>query len=144
MQKTIIGVWGTANVGKSMTIANLGRLIQTAGGVTTANITAEDYQAIFEYLGHNIGVQTYGDIGRVVREGLAFFLAGNCDVIVIASKGYGETVHRIGEFAGDNGYRIIWTTPFEVRDGLTGVSDIKAYGATHLLQVVNDLISGIV
>lgn len=143
MQKTIIGVWGTANVGKSMTLASLGRQLQTAGGITETDISEPktDYRAVFEYLSHTIGIQTFGDVEQLVVEGLEHFLNTECEIVAIASKGYGGTVDAIVAFARNNNYRIIWVTPYDTRDELTEFSTLKAYGASHLLRMIDDTIS---
>jgi len=141
-QKTIIAVSGTANIGKSMTISSLGRQIVAAGGTAPDDVTTKDYRAVIKYLSKIIGVQTYGDTEDLVQSGLDALLNHNCDIIVIASKGYGATVDAIGAFAGTNGYRLIWTSPYEVRDGSIPTTTIKDYGASHLLLMINDIISG--
>lgn len=141
-QKTIIAVSGTANIGKSMTISSLGRQIVASGGVTSDNVAAKDYRAIINYSNKIVGVQTYGDTESIVQSGLDTFLNQNCDIIVIASKGFGSTVDAIGAFAGANDYRLIWISPYEVRDGSIPTNTIKDYGASHLLLMIDDIISG--
>jgi len=141
-QKTIIAVSGTANIGKSMTISSLGRQIVATGGTTLDDVTTNDYRAITKYLSKIIGVQTYGDTEGLVQSGLDALLNHNCDIIVIASKVYGALVNAIGAFAGANGYRLIWTSPYEVRDSSIPTVTIKDYGASHLLLMINDIISG--
>jgi hypothetical protein len=141
-QKTLIAVYGTANVGKSMTISELGRNLNSSGGITSSNISLREYRAIMKYLNHSIGLQTYGDLEYLVRDGLNIFLKNNCDLIVIATKSYGATVDTLGAFAGANGYRIIWIAPFEVRDNTIATNVIKEYCAAHLLTTINDIITG--
>ncbi len=143
MTKTIIALWGTANIGKSMTLARLGRQLQANGATTNANITGGDYRAIFQYQNKTIGLQTYGDTEHLVNQGLTEFQNQQCDIIAIASKSYGATVDTIGAFAGQNGYRIIWSSPYEVRDGSITTDTIKNYAASHLLRMVDDVIAGI-
>ena len=142
IQKTIIGVYGTSNVGKSMTLVLLGRQLEEIGAITDSNLAHWDYRAVFEYQNHKVGVQTYGDIEPLVREGLDLFLREECDIIFIASKTYGDTVDRIGVFAQENNYRILWFAPYEVRDERTPVLTVKNYAASNLLLMANNIIAG--
>ena len=144
MEKTIIGLKGKANVGKSMTLSRLGRQLRNAGGVTQDDIDKSEYWAVFEYQGVKIGVQTYGDHVNDVSAGIAGFLDRQCAIIVTASKTTGDTVDHLNQVAGTNGYRIIWARPYEVGDGSIAVEVIKEYGASHLLRMINDIISGII
>lgn len=141
-QKTIIAVSGTANIGKSMTISSLGRQIVAAGATTTDNISKNDYSAILAYKFKTIGIQTFGDLEELVKNGLIHFFNLKCDIIVIASKGYGATVKAIEEFAGVNKYRVIWTTPYRVWDGTISENDIKDYTASHIKMMIDDVILG--
>ncbi|MCB9336595.1 MAG: hypothetical protein H6577_00545 [Lewinellaceae bacterium] len=111
MKKTIIAIYGTANVGKSMTLSRLGRQLQANGAITTDDISRNDYRAVFNYLNRIVGVQTFGDINWMVEEGLNHFLNQSCDIIAIASKTYGGTTRTLNEFARDNHYRLIAPVP---------------------------------
>lgn len=142
MKKTIIGVYGTANIGKSKTINRLGHLIGENGGSSDNNINFYDYFAVFSYKSACVGIQTYGDYKFAVEEGLGKFKEQNCEVIVIASKQYGGTVDVLNEFAKDNDFRVIWVTPYQVLDGSIDIDELKNYSAQHLLRMVNDVIDG--
>jgi len=141
-QKTIIAVYGTANVGKSMTLSSLGRQLSAAGGTTNDNFSKADYNAIFNYTNRIIGVQTFGDLVGFVQTGLDHFLINSCDIITIATKRYGDTVNAVGAFAGNNGYRVIWVAPYEIRDNSITVTNIKDYCASHLRLMIDDIIAG--
>lgn len=141
IQKTIIGIYGTANVGKSTTLRSLGSQLVSSGATTTDNMRTWEYRAVFNYLQTKLGLQTFGDHFTLVEEGLNHFLNNHCDLIVIATKRYGDTIDTVGAFAGDNGYRIIWIAPYEVRDGSIETQVIKDYSASHILLTINDIIS---
>lgn len=142
MKKTIIALKGTANIGKSMTLSRLGRQLQANGAVTNEDITREDYRAVFRYNNVTIGLQTYGDTEHLINQGLSGFLNQQCDIIVIASKSYGATVDALYTFAGQNSYRLIWASPYEVRDGSITTDKMKSYNASHLLRLIDDIIAG--
>lgn len=144
MNKTIIALWGTANVGKSMTLARLGRQLHANGATTTAHISGTDYRAIFQYQDKTIGLQTYGDTEYLVNQGLVEFQNQHCDIIVIASKSYGATVDAQVTFAERNGYRLFWATPYEVHDDSITTDIMKTYSASHLLRMIDDVISSII
>ncbi|MDO9576422.1 MAG: hypothetical protein Q7J16_00905 [Candidatus Cloacimonadales bacterium] len=143
MEETIIALKGTANIGKSMTIARLGRLLQKNGGITADKISDYDYRAVFSYKDQTIGIQTSGDVGDFVCGELKYFLGEKCSIIVIASKTYGKTKKCITDFARQNDYRLILSTPYQVRDDSITTDSIKNYCANHIMSMINDIISGI-
>ncbi|MEP4534962.1 MAG: hypothetical protein ABJ004_17845 [Cyclobacteriaceae bacterium] len=140
----MIVLQGTANVGKSMTLASLGQQIQAKGGVTANNLNRKDYWAIFNYQGVKVGVQTYGDHVNVINQGIPKFLSNSCDIIAIAAKSSGATIDTLKQIADTNHYRVILTKPYEVRGGFNPISTgtIKDYCASHLLLMIDDIISG--
>lgn len=140
--KTIIAVSGTADVGKSMTLTRLGRQLLTNGGITIEDLTPNEYRAVFEYAGATVGVQTYGDSDQVVREGLDIFLEEKCQVIAMACKRYGATALRIENFARQNDFRVIWTSPYQVWDNSITVDVIKSTSARHLRFMIDEIIDG--
>jgi Mrp family chromosome partitioning ATPase len=142
-QKTIIVSSGKANVGKSMTLSRLGEQLSIAGATTMQSFPKKDYHAYFNYKSKEIGIQTYGDTEKLVKDGLKAFNSKSCGIIVIASKGFGATVKAIESFAKANDYRVLWTTPYRVWDGSISESDTKDYSASHLKMMVDDVITGI-
>ncbi|WP_298779036.1 hypothetical protein [uncultured Polaribacter sp.] len=139
MEKAIIVASGKADIGKSLTLSKLGKMLNPS-----LSITRKDYQICFDYKNIKIGLQTFGDTEFYVKNGLTDFLKEDCDLIIIASKGFGKTVTAIENFAGANDYRVIWTTPYRVWDGSITTDDIKRYSASHLFQMVDDVISNII
>lgn len=125
-----------------MTLSRLGKQLVTAGATTTNPLAKKEYHAYFKYQGIKIGIQTYGDIKRLVEGAINAFISKECDIIAIASKGYGATVDIIEELALANDYRVIWTMPYRVWDGSISESDIKDYAASHLKLMVDGVISG--
>jgi hypothetical protein len=140
--KTIITVSETADRGKSLTLNKLGSYLVSSGANTAYSLSNKDYYAVFNYKGVIVGVQTFGDTLDVVRDGLRSFQIDKCDIILIATKRHGETVKEVESFANNNAYRVVWTAPYKVWDGQISVAAIKEYTASHLMQIVNDCISG--
>ncbi|GAB5526272.1 MAG: hypothetical protein Roseis2KO_41440 [Roseivirga sp.] len=146
MTRTIIGVWGKANTGKTTTLALLGHQLISAGATTGNNINHTDYQAIFQYKSATVGLQTYGDYAKVVREGL-LYLGTQCDVLVMATRSLGYSVKELQDYAKRHGYRLIWATPLQLEGaqpkGSAAVRSLKDYSAEQLLKMVDDIIAGI-
>jgi len=143
MKKTIIAVWGTANVGKSKTLIKLGNIIKNCGWITENNVSKNnDYWAVFKYKGITLGVETYGDVEDDVGHGLQGLIGAKCDIIVMTSKTYGGTVNAIGELSSDpsNDYRVLWITPIQVNDGQTDLDLVNGHSARHLKQMIEDII----
>ncbi|GEM_PF-4304840 len=144
MTCTIIGVWGKANTGKSTTLALLGAKLICAGATTDNNINHTEYRAIFKYHSATIGLQTYGDYARAVREGLSYFNK-QCDILVMASRSSGGTMAELQAYAQNHGYRLIWVTPLQLEGaqpkGSVAVGALKDYSARQLLQMVDDMIA---
>ena len=145
IRKTIIGVWGTANKGKSTTIRTLGRNLKNNGAQTENDVEKyNEYQAVFDYRGIKVGLQTYGDVASLVEEGLEELELKGSDIIVIATKSYGRTVDHLGEFAGIHDYRVLWVTPIEIYNVEEGeIHQMKYYSASQLEVMINDIIDGI-
>ena len=145
MKKTIIGLWGTANVGKTMTLGALGKKLLEAGATTNNNIDFKEYRAIIQYKGKVIGLQTYGDHASVVEEGLEYFNKHQCEMIIMAAKSYGATTDLIINYASTFGYGILWFAPIQLEGNYSRESEelkrVKQYAAQQLLQAINDLIS---
>lgn len=142
MNKTLIALKGTANVGKSMTLSKLGRKIRAAGGLTNEEIDRREYWAIFDYKNSLIGIQTYGDHVNDVSAGIKGFLQRQCDVIISASKIRGATINHLSQIAITNSYRLLSVRPIEVNDGSIDIDTIKDYGADQLLIMIDDIIAG--
>lgn len=142
MEKTILGLYGTANVGKSTTLAALGHLLLAAGATTRNKIDFADYRAVFHYRGIVICLQTYGDFEGVVLEGLAYFEKEPWDILIMASKSRGATSARLSEFARKENARLIWGTPLISEDGKSDISTLKKSGARQLLRLMDEWIDG--
>lgn len=142
-QKTIIVKSGKANIGKSMTLSRFGEHLVKAGATTTQTLPKKDYHAYFDYRGKKVGIQTYGDTKKLVQDGLNAMQSNSCDIIAIASKGYGATVKAIEAFAKSNNFRVIWAKPYCVWDGSITENDIKNYSASHLKLMIDDVITGV-
>lgn len=135
MRNTLIGLWGTANVGKSTTLKKLSEEIE--GNEIILN-NYNGHQIVVVYRGKKVGVQTYGDDQKSVEDGLKVFHSHGCNIIAIASKSYGGTVVEIERFSSQNKWRLLWTSP--IQGEVSDYEDLKKYGSKILLKMIDDLI----
>lgn len=116
--KTIICLWGLADIGKTSAIGaihaklNFSRNppIKTAGN---------DFCAIVEFCGHKIGFASQGDPCSLQESWIDELLNASCEVIVCASRTKGQTVDTVEHRAHKNGYTLIWFSPFSSGDQIS-------------------------
>lgn len=143
MQKTIIVLKGTKNIGKTSTLVRVGKKLDKRKNSTTKDdINYPEYRAVFEYLGVKVGIQTFGDHVYVIDEGLNEFDKYPCDILIMASKGYGDTTMAIENYAKRGGYRVFWGTPWNCTD-TTQLNALNDYNADICLKMLDDIINGI-
>lgn len=145
MTRTIIGLWGRSDIGKSTTLSRLGSLLSKNGEVLNGNLSEPDYRATIEYGSKLIGIQTFGDYPTAVADGLNHFKT-SCDLLVMATRSSGGTVTQLQAFAKKHHYRLIWATPLELEGsyakGHPLVKSMKDYSAAQLAQMIDDIILG--
>lgn len=85
----IISLWGKADIGKTTTLTLLyNTLLQDT---TFLNIikTPEgicDFYAIFIYKGKKLGLTTYGDNKKCLKNSFDAFIENKCDIVICASR----------------------------------------------------------
>lgn len=115
--KTLLDVFGTANIGKSTAIkeayfkllkkANKNVDIQKA----RANFPGEIEGEVINYLGKKIGFLGYGDDGAN-RKKILILIELECDIIVCASRTKGASLYNVGDLAKQHDYQIVYMCPF--------------------------------
>lgn len=116
--KTMILVWGSAERGKSQSIKRLAMTLPFSSIIRPWN--ADDYDSymigtITDNDGNEriVGLESQGDPYSNQKEWIEACVNANCEIIVAASRSYGQTVRNARDAARDNGYEIIEvTTPF--------------------------------
>ncbi len=113
--KTMILVWGSAERGKSQSIKRLAKTLPFCSIIRPWN--ADDYDSyvigiIKDKDGNEriVGLESQGDPYSNQKEWIEACVSANCEVIVAASRSYGQTVRNAREAARDNGYEIIEVT----------------------------------
>lgn len=125
MDKTIIGIYGRANEGKSETIKQVCRILLSKFPNAISSNKEIDYEEdilVAINLGNiKIGLESQGDPkSRIITENTLNKLAdenidpmlGNCDIIVCATRTIGETVGKVDQLAGLYGYNTLWLSSF--------------------------------
>lgn len=103
--KTIINVFGWADMGKSSSIRLLAEMLG-------ADISGQDWdiKCRIDYKGHKVGIVSQGDPGYGQEKDIEQAIKDGCDVTVCASRTKGETVHKVWGLAKQYNCNLIWTS----------------------------------
>ena len=133
--KTIICLSGKSNIGKTETIYNVWKKLNQpfAAPMKTAN-SGKEILAKLMYNNHSIGIETFGDPNSKQSEWIKILIKEECEIIVCASRSYGETVEIVENYARKNGYAIVWASPLFTKTA------IKKIDHTILKELTADMI----
>lgn len=144
LMKTMILVWGSAERGKSQSIKRLAMSLPFSSIIRPWN--ADDYDSyvigtIKDNDGNEriVGLESQGDPYSNQKEWIEACVSANCEVIVAASRSYGQTVRNARDAARDNGYEIIEVTTLfhdggPMLDNGTDLRDVFAENMQHLIM----------
>ena len=144
LMKTMILVWGSAERGKSQSIKRLAMSLPFSSIIRPWN--ADDYDSyvigtIKDNDGNEriVGLESQGDPYSNQKEWIEACVSANCEVIVAASRSYGQTVRNARDAARDNGYVIIEVTTLfhdggPMLDNGTDLRDVFAENMQHLIM----------
>ncbi|MGV7106427.1 hypothetical protein [Flavobacterium sp. U410] len=111
--KHIVALYGTSNVGKSMTIKLLyQKLIDNyekdilLDSVKQMKSFDGDIRVVITINGKVIGIESQGDPNSRIFESLPFFVELKCDIIICATRTRGGTVKIVNQYK--NEYNIHW------------------------------------
>ena len=85
----IISLWGKGDIGKTTTLTLLyNTLVQDATFLNIIKTPEEicDFYAIFIYKGKKLGLTTYGDNKKCLKNSFDAFTRNNCDIAICASR----------------------------------------------------------
>lgn len=144
MKKTIIAIQGIGNKGKTETVKRFREVLLEAYPNSEEEIKESDGDIktiiTINYNGKpvKIGIESQGDPNsRLTREGLKWFLAEKCDIIICACRTYGETVDTIDMVSKNNGYDVIYNSPYKSGKDHEALNHLKA---KHLLSLLKEYI----
>jgi|ERR1035437_6533829 GTPase SAR1 family protein len=95
MNKQVLGLYGTANAGKSTTLRKLYELLTKAYPAAHIEIihpVRVDFTVIIEIDGVLIGIESQGDPGSRLAESIELFKKRGCVIIVCTTRTRGSTV----------------------------------------------------
>ena len=139
MKKTIICVSAKSNRGKSSSIKKLYTML----GGTKTFADGEDIWEVVTYKGHKIGIKSQGDPGTDHKTDLTKYIVElHVDIIVTASRSYGETYWTVKGVAEANGFETIVLNPISTEEeySVYPVDNLYTKNAEALLEIINNII----
>ena len=111
MKKTLINIYGGANVGKSSSIIESCKiLVEELGAIPDRKLNYKhDVLVVLTYKGVNIGIESQGDPNSrmITKKTLKGLAKKECQIIICASRTSGGTVKEMWEVATNFDYRVI-------------------------------------
>ena len=142
--KAMILVWGSSARGKSQSIKRLAITLPFSSIIRSWN--GDDYDSyvigtIKDNDGNEriVGLESQGDPYSNQKNWIEACVNANCEVIVAASRSYGQTVRNARDAARDNGYEIIEVTTLyhdggPILDNGADLRDVFAENMKHLIM----------
>jgi Ni2+-binding GTPase involved in maturation of urease and hydrogenase len=137
--KTVIGLYGPANTGKSATLKKVYELLKAKhpNAPVTHEIINHDVRAIININGHRIGFESHGDPVSRIFTSISMFAREECDLIVCATRTRGRTVVAVESLKPQ--YSIKWIPKIREPDEAQHEQINKAL-ATDILKQIQLLI----
>lgn len=147
MNKTIIGIYGRGQEGKSTTIKKVTQLILSNYPNATSSVNPIDYSGdillIFKIGVIKMGFESQGDPGsRMIYANTVENLAKIelCDIIVCATRTEGETVKKVDYVPDTYGYHTIWLSSFW--SPTISQQVLNHLAAENIIKIIDALIIG--
>lgn len=140
MEKTIICLSAPASKGKTYTIR---KLYEKLGGVY--NTDGHDFVGCVMYGKYKIGCISYGDPGTSPEESIKKLLDNeDCDIVVSASRSYGDTVYKVEDLAKQCGCAYIRFSPIYMHEEVKNILNNECHEANinFILEVIHQIIVG--
>ena len=135
--KAIICMQGKANIGKTHTLRKVYEKLNSHEK-TILEQPNDDIYATIKMGDFLIGIATQGDPMSGLKERLNELMQKSCDIIVCASRSKGYTVEDVENSALQNGYSLIWSSPFVTED-----KTLRETCQDYMAQSIINLINGI-
>lgn len=91
----VIALFGKGGIGKTTTLNLLNNLINPDNPITDG----KDHRRTFTYKGKTISITTPGDNETEVKKNIQYIQDKNCDILVTASRTWGQTVTELENFS---------------------------------------------
>lgn len=139
MQKLVIANWGVGEKGKSSSVKNVFALLSEKFP-SIVLINNGDIKAMVQIGEVLVGIESQGDPKSRQGESLRNFQKMGCDIIVCASRSYGETCENIKDLK-NHGYQVVWTQN-DRTDDETMHDYLNRRYAERVVEMIEDRIEG--
>lgn len=142
--KTLFGLYGRANVGKTQTLKSLMNLFYKENGETENIVEVvpnSDLYRVIEYKGKRICIATGGDNMDIVEENCKKFKEDSFDIAVTATRSKGKVDRFIMSLTKKEDLNLKWLekgTSYNLGDKYEKI--IIKNNADILFQCINDII----
>jgi hypothetical protein len=147
-QKTIIQLWGAQGCGKTGTIKILREEIIIKYLNSSHNyalpLPKGDISDVLSINNFKVGIESMGDylwaydLHKRLND-----LVLTCDIIICTSRVYNDVSKHIEHLANTNGYRLIKVTNYRSIDPSLSNDELNKLSAIHLLDLVDQIITGV-
>lgn len=141
--KTMILVKGSSQRGKSQSIKRLARMLPFSSVIRPWNGDDYDSYIIGTITDHNekqriVGIENQGDPGSSQSIWIKECINAKCEVIVAASRSYGQTVDDAYKLAGASGYEVVEVATYFHNGGpkLPNGIDLRDAFAEKMIDVI--------
>jgi hypothetical protein len=137
MKKTILCLYGPANVGKTSSIRRVDEIMQSYGAKLT-KVLLDEYDICTEYLfrTHKVGILSLGDPDSEQSNYLNQLAADECEVIVCASRSKGATCDAVSKIASSK-YERYWISPLYEYDNKHPLAvDMHELNAEFIIKAI--------
>ncbi|TJZ53788.1 hypothetical protein FAZ15_17340 [Sphingobacterium olei] len=112
MNKSVIAIHGSSNLGKSETVRETANLLLAAFPNHTIHAinTDADITYIVDINGVKIGIESQGGLNNRMFQSLQTFVAEGCDIIICSCSSIGATAEAVEDLHRHHQYEIIWST----------------------------------
>jgi len=145
--KTMILVWGASERGKSQSIKRLAMTMPFSSLISSWHNDDYDSYVIGTVRDkdgneHIVGIENQGDPYSNQKVWIEECIAADCEVIVAASRTYGQTVRDAYQLAHDNGYQVVEVTTHFYKGGpkLPNGTDLRDVFAENMMNLVLKLL----
>ena len=106
--KKIIGLYASANKGKTATLNKLIDLLGIVADNCELNRFSNDSSAYFEVLDKKVVICTGGDFPQTIQNNITFAKNHNYDIFVTATRTKGGTAAELIDFTNQENAEIVW------------------------------------
>ena len=140
IRRTIICLSAPASKGKTSSIR---KLYEKLGGVF--NTDEHDFVGCIGYGEYKIGCISYGDPGTSPEESIRKLIDDeDCDIIVSASRSYGDTVDEVKDLAQKRNCNYIRFSPIYMCEEAENILNDECHetNINFILEIIHQIIAG--